>query len=107
LGFGWVFDREWIFYGSVKFTVNLKEDEMKTITLQIEDSKFEQFMTVIHSLKSDLINKLQIEKEDDEFKIDEKHCLEVLDKINRGDFSGFEPMGDIDEHIQELKNAIG
>lgn len=78
---------------------------MKTIMLEIEDGKFEQFMTVINSLKSDLITKFQVQK-DDEFKIDEKHCLEVLEKVNRGDFSGFEPLGDIDEHIAELKNAI-
>jgi hypothetical protein len=74
--------------------------------LEIEDSKFEQFMTVINSLKGDLIAKLQLQKEDDEFKIDEKHCLEVLDRINRGDYSGIEPLGDIDDHIAELKNAI-
>jgi hypothetical protein len=80
---------------------------MKTVVLEIEDSKFEQFMTIIDSLKSDLIARLQVQKTDDEFKIDEKHCLEVLDKINRGDFSGFEPIGDIDEYIVELKNAIG
>jgi hypothetical protein len=62
---------------------NLAEDEMKTITIEIEDGKFEQFMTVMNSLKSDLIAKFQVQKEDEEFKIDEKHCLEVLDRVNR------------------------
>jgi hypothetical protein len=61
---------------------------MKTVMLKIEDIKFEQFMTIINSLKSDLIAKFQVQNEDEEFKIDEKHCLEVLDRINRGDFSG-------------------
>ncbi len=79
---------------------------MKTVTLEIEDSKFEQFMTMIELLKSDVVKKFQVQKTDDEFKIDEKHCLEVLDRVNRGDFSGFEPMGDIDAHIAELRNAI-
>ena len=79
---------------------------MKTVLLEIEDSKFEQFMTIINSLKSDLITKFQVQKAEEEFKIDEKHCLEVLDKINRGDYSGFTPIGDIDEYIAELKNAI-
>lgn len=78
---------------------------MKTIMIEIEDSKFEQFMTVMNSLKSDLITKFQVQKED-EFKIDEKHCLEVLDRVNRGDYTGIEPIGDIDEYIEELKNAI-
>lgn len=80
---------------------------MKTVMLDIEDSKFEQFMTVINSLKSDLITKLQVQKEDEEFKIDEKYCLEVLDRINRGDYTAIEPIGDIDQYIAELKNAIG
>ncbi|MDQ1337060.1 MAG: hypothetical protein QG617_27 [Campylobacterota bacterium] len=79
---------------------------MQRVILDIEDSKFEQFMTVINSLKSDMVKKFQVQKTDDEFKIDEKHCLEVLDRVNRGDFSGFEPMGDIDAHMAELKNAI-
>jgi hypothetical protein len=80
---------------------------MKTIMLEIEDSKFEQVMTVINSLKGDLITKFQVQKEDEELKIDEKHCMEVLSRINRGDYTGIEPMGDIDEHIAELRNAIG
>ncbi|MGD9971133.1 MAG: hypothetical protein AB7S65_11840 [Sulfuricurvum sp.] len=79
---------------------------MKTIMIEIEDSNFEQFMTIINSLKSDLITKFQVQKEEDEFKIDEKHCLEVLERINRGDYTGIEPIGDIDEYIMELRNAI-
>jgi len=79
---------------------------MKTIMLEIEDSKFEQFMAMIDLLKSDVVKNFQVQKTDDEFKIDEKHCLEVLEKINRGDYSGIEPLGDIDDHIAELKNAI-
>lgn len=74
---------------------------MKTIMLEIEDSKFEQFMTVINSLKSDLITKFQVQKEDDEFKVDEKHCLEVLDRINRGDFSGMKKVSS-DDLFKEL-----
>jgi hypothetical protein len=74
---------------------------MKIVTLEIEDSKFEQFMTVIDSLKSDLIAKFQVQKEDEEFKIDEKHCLEVLDRVNRGDFSGMKAVSS-DELFKEL-----
>lgn len=79
---------------------------MKTVILEIEDSKFEQFMTVINSLKSDIITHIEIQQEDDDEAIDEQHCLEVLERINRGDYSGFTPIGDIDECIAELKNAI-
>jgi hypothetical protein len=123
---------------------------MKTVVLEIEDSKFEQFMTMINLLKSDVVKKFEIKKEkesssmenelledlelyksgqlatieisaiksdiitsyevqpiDEEDVIDEKHCMEVLGRINRGDYAGIEPIGDIDKHIAELKNAIG
>jgi hypothetical protein len=35
---------------------------MKTITLEIEDSKFEQFMTMINLLKSDVVKKFEVQK---------------------------------------------
>lgn len=79
---------------------------MQRVILDIEDSKFEQFIAMIDLLNSDVVKKFQVQKTDDEFKINEKHCLEVLDKINRGDYTGIEPIGDIDEYIAELKNAI-
>ncbi|MDK9693188.1 MAG: hypothetical protein OEL19_02925 [Sulfurimonas sp.] len=79
---------------------------MKTVTLEIEDSKFEQFMAVINALKSDIVKKFEVKKKEDDEAIDEQYCLEVLDKINRGDYRSFEPIGDIDEYMAELKNAI-
>jgi len=79
---------------------------MQTILLEIEDSKFEQFMTMINLLKSDVVKKFEVRKKEDDEAIDEQHCLEVLDRINRKDYSGFEPIGDIDKHIAELRNAI-
>lgn len=39
-----------------------KEDEMKTVMLEIEDGKFDQFMTVINSLKSDMVRKFEVQK---------------------------------------------
>jgi hypothetical protein len=61
---------------------------MKTVTLEIEDSKFEQFMVIIDSLKSDLITKFEVRKKEDDELIDERYCLAVLDKINEKDYSG-------------------
>lgn len=74
---------------------------MKTVLLEIEDSKFEQFMIIMNSLKSDLITKFQVQKTDDEFKIDEEHCLEVLERINRGDFTGMKTVSS-NELFKEL-----
>jgi hypothetical protein len=80
---------------------NLKEDTMKTVILEIEDSKFEQFMTVIDSLKSDIIKKFEVKRKEDDETIDEQHCLEILDKINRGDYSGMKKVSS-DELFKEL-----
>ncbi len=74
---------------------------MKTVTLEIEDGKFEQFMMMLDLLKSDVVKRFQVQKTDDEFQIDEKHCLEVLDKVNRGDFSGMKTLSS-DELFKEL-----
>ena len=79
---------------------------MSKIILEVEDSNLDQFMAMIDLLKIGVVKNLQVQKIDDEFKIDEKHCLEVLERINRGDHSDFIPIGDIDEYIKELKNAI-
>lgn len=79
---------------------------MKTVLLEIQDSKFEQFMTMRSLLRSDVVKKIQVQKKEEEFKIDEKHYLAVLDKINCGGYTGFEPIDDIDGCIVELKNAI-
>jgi len=78
---------------------------MKTVILEVEDSKFEQFMAVMSALKSDIVKKFEVQKYDEDA-IDEQYCLEMLEKINRGETATFEPIDDIDEHITELKNAI-
>ena len=74
---------------------------MKTVMLEIEDSKFEQFMTVINALKSDIVRKFEVKKKEDDEAIDEQHCLEVLDRINRGDYSGMKKVSS-DELFKEL-----
>jgi len=74
---------------------------MRTVLLEIEDGKFDQFMTIIDSLKSDLITKFEVRKKEDDEAIDEQHCLEVLDKINRKDYSGMKKVSS-DELFKEL-----
>jgi hypothetical protein len=71
------------------------------VLLEIEDGKFDQFMTIINSLKSDLITKFEVRKKEDDEAIDEQHCLEVLDKINRKDYSGMKKVSS-DELFKEL-----
>lgn len=72
---------------------------MKTVLLEVEDSKFEQFMTMMGLLKSDVVKKFEVQS--DEFQIDEKHCLSVLEKVNKGDYSGMKTVSS-DELFKEL-----
>lgn len=74
---------------------------MKTVTLEIEDSKFDQFMTMINLLRSDVVKKFEVKKKEDDEAIDEQHCLEVLDRINRKDYSGMKKVSS-DELFKEL-----
>lgn len=39
---------------------------MKTVLLEIEDSKFDQFMTMINLLRSDVVKKLEVKKKEDQ-----------------------------------------
>ena len=34
-------------------------------------------------------------------------CLETLEKIKQGDFSGFTEIKNVKEHIENLKNELG
>lgn len=78
---------------------------MSKIILEVEDGKLDQLMVIIGAIKNDIITSYEVQVIEDDA-IDEQYCLEVLDRINRGDYTGIEPIGDIDAYIAELKNAI-
>ena len=74
---------------------------MSKIILEVEENNLDQFMAMIDLLKVGIVKNLQVQKIDDEFKIDEKHCIEVMDRINRGNFSGMKTVSS-DELFKEL-----
>jgi hypothetical protein len=62
---------------------------MKTITLEIEDSKFEQFMTMINLLKSDVVKKFEVQKKES-----------LVDQTN-------DPMAqELQRRIQEIDDGV-
>lgn len=61
---------------------------MKTVMLEIEDSKFEQFMTVLNSLKSDLVKSFEVQKK-------ETHCDLTNDPLAQ----------ELQRHIQEIDDG--
>ena len=75
---------------------------MKTVILEVEDNKFNQFMTMINLLRSDVIKKLEVENTKYNEEIDEQHCLKVLDKINQGDYTAMKKVS-ADELLKELE----
>jgi hypothetical protein len=77
---------------------------MKTIVLEIEDGKFEQFMTMISLLKSDVIKKFEVQKKEDG-SVMESELLEDLELYKTGKLETVD-IGDIDSYIAELKHEI-
>jgi hypothetical protein len=77
---------------------------MKTVLLEIEDSKFEQFMAMLDLLKSDVINKFEVRKKEDNSVI-ENELLEDLELYKNKKLSTTE-IGDINSYIAELKREI-
>jgi len=64
-------------------------------------------MTLSIILGLDLIARPQNNhSQDDDFAIDESICLKALEKIKRGNFSGFSEIDDVDAYIQNLRNEI-
>ena len=77
---------------------------MKTVMLEIEDSKLEQFMTLMSLLKSDVVKKFEVQKKEDRSVI-ESELLEDLELYKNGKLDTSE-IGDIDSYIAELKREI-
>lgn len=53
---------------------------MKTVMLGIEDSNFEQFMTMISLLKSDVIKKFEVQKKEDKLVVNSDPMAQELQK---------------------------
>ena len=70
------------------------------ITLEIKDTIFDKFLWMLEHFKNDV----KIIEQDSE-SIDVEHCLNIKDKIDSDDLSGFEPIDDVDKHIKELIDA--
>jgi len=68
--------------------------------MQIKDTIFDKFLWMLEHFKNDI----KIIEQDSE-SIDVEHCLNIKDKIDSDDLSGFEPIDDVDKHIKELIDA--
>lgn len=73
----------------------------------IPEARLADVFDFIHSFRLKLAKETEeLSLQEDDFKIDVPMCLKTLEKIKKGDFSGFTEIDDIDVHIQNLKNEI-
>lgn len=73
------------------------------ITIEIPDNLP---AAIVQQYLGEFKNKLKQLQESEEFKIDKTMCLNTLEKIKQGDYSGFSEIDDIDSHIKSLRNEI-
>lgn len=72
---------------------------MHTLTIGMSDTAYEYFLYAFKD-KTDDVTIIKDEKIDD-FKVDKKRCLNVLEKIKKGDTSGFKEttLGELFEEL--------
>lgn len=77
---------------------------MKTVIIEIEDGKFDQFMVMINLLRSDVIKKFEVKEKEANSTL-ENELLEDLELYKSGQLDTTE-IDDIDSYIAELKCEI-
>lgn len=83
------------------------QDDIINELQYIPENKLVALYDLIHSFRLRLARETEEPSlPEDDFKIDVPMCLKTLEKIKKGDFSGFTEIDDIDAHIQNLKNEI-
>lgn len=85
----------------------IKDDIINELQF-IPEAKLAGLYDLIHYFRLGLAKEEAQEPshQEDDFKIDVPMCLRTLEKIKKGDFSGFTEIEDIDAHIQNLKNEV-
>jgi len=83
------------------------QDDIINELQYIPEAKLIELYDLIHyfrlGLSSEAVKQSSQEKG---FEVDKTMCLNALEKIKQGDFSGFSEIDDVDAHIQNLRNEI-
>lgn len=73
----------------------------------IPESKLQALYDLIHYFRLGINSEMeQISSEDEDLKIDKNQCLNILQKVEQGDLSGFSEIDDVKTYIQDLKHEI-
>jgi hypothetical protein len=76
---------------------------MKTIHINVKDDYVDNVVMMLNGLKNIMIDAIELE---DDFKINQQHCLNTLEKIKVEGLVSFNPIVDVDSHIKDLQDAI-
>ena len=83
------------------------QDDIINELKYIPEAKLMELYDLIHyfrlGLNSEATNQSPQKKD---FEIDKTMCLNTLEKIKQGDFSGLSEIDDVDAHIENLRNEI-
>jgi hypothetical protein len=83
------------------------QDEIINELQYIPEAKLFELYDLIHYFRLGLTSETEKQAtKDEDIKIDTAMCLTTLEKIKKGDFSGFTEIEDIESHIQDLKNEV-
>ena len=80
------------------------QDDIINELQYIPENKLAALYDLIHYFRLGLNSEKQAME--DEFKIDPQACLDALEKIKRGDRTGFTEIIDVKEYIADLRNEI-
>jgi hypothetical protein len=83
------------------------QDDIINELQYIPEAKLIELYDLIHYFRLGLNSETAKQSfQEDDFSIDESICLKTLEKIKRGNFSGFSEIVDVAAYIQNLRNEI-
>lgn len=83
------------------------QDDIINELQYIPEAKLIELYDLIHYFRLGLNNEAAKQSsQEKDFQIDKAMCLNALEKITQGDFSGFSEIDDVAAHIENLRNEI-
>lgn len=82
------------------------QDDIISELKYIPEAKLFELYDLIYYFRLGLTSETEKKAKEEDLTIDTAMCLTTLEKIKKGDFSGFTEIEDIDAHIQDLKNEV-
>jgi hypothetical protein len=83
------------------------QDDIINELQYIPEAKLIELYDLIHYFRLGLSSETAKQpSQEKDLEVDKTLCLNTLEKITQGDFSGFSEIDDVDAHIENLRNEI-